>query len=802
MGVLWDKVWRDLWENKGRTLQVVLIIAVGTFAIGMIIGTRQFMITGMEITWRQSSPATIYLWAQPGIDDDALAALGHIDGVTEIEGLLQQSVEWRLSPEDPWRPAGLNARNDYAEQPLARYDLLSGSWPHKKVFGIGQGGDAAFGIREGTPVYLRIDNRESLVTVGSVIYDQNVQPPSFGGNIQFYTTREQFGNLTGSEDFTNILASTGVYEATQANAIADEMQDKLERQRVESGGFAPVIGGGRVADPAKHFFQDPLDGLFFIMGFMAVIALILGLFLVYNTITALINRQINQIGILKAIGATTGKIFLVYLTLVFTYGILALLISIPLSALAARSLGNYLMAAFNAEGAFELAPLAIQAQVVIALAAPLLACLGPLWAGSRITVREAISNYGLRADPTLLDRLLARMRHLPELLALTISNTFRHKQRVILTQITLVLSGLIFMTVMTARDTANYTFGDLLFSILRFDVNLATEEPERIDRLEAIALSQPGVKAVEVWDLENATLRPAGQPEANDDTNALIFGVPLPTNLYGPQMVAGRWLRPDDANTVVLNQKLAADAGVGVGDTITFKIGTDRESDWLVVGLLFDPIITRSAHVARDALDLAQHQRNRASTVWIQAQNADDASVLALARHLRETYTTERVRLRAASLFGKDTSVEIIEGVMAQFAVIITLLATMAVLIGVVGSLALSGVLSLNVLERRREIGVLRAIGASSAAVGGQFIGEGLILGWLSWLIAWPLSIPAGQLMVQGLSAALGSSMVYRYTPTGPLIWLGIITVLAVAASGLPARAASRVSVRESLAYE
>ena len=105
-------------------------------------------------------------------------------------------------------------------------------------------------------------------------------------------------------------------------------------------------------------------------------------------------------------------------------------------------------------------------------------------------------------------------------------------------------------------------------------------------------------------------------------------------------------------------------------------------------------------------------------------------------------------------------------------------------------------------MERRREIGVLRAIGASSRVIAGLFIGEGLILGWLSWLIAWPLSIPAGELMVRGLSAALGSQLVYQYSPTGALIWLGIITVLAAAASGLPARAASRISVRESLAYE
>jgi putative ABC transport system permease protein len=272
------------------------------------------------------------------------------------------------------------------------------------------------------------------------------------------------------------------------------------------------------ADPAKHFFQDPLDGLFFIMGFMAIVALVLGLFLVYNTITALINRQINQIGILKAIGARRRTIFMVYLTIVFAYGVLALLMALPLSALAAAQPGRLPDGSLQCRGRVRVVA---TRHPGAGRDRPRGSCtgfsLGPLWTASRITVREAISNYGLRAEPTLLDRLMARLRYLPELLALTISNTFRHKQRVILTQITLVLSGLIFMTVMTARDSANYTFGELLFSILRFDVNFSTERAERIDRLEDIALSVPGVKAVEVWDLQNATLRLAGTEESNDD---------------------------------------------------------------------------------------------------------------------------------------------------------------------------------------------------------------------------------------------------------------------------------------------
>ncbi len=236
MGVLWDKIWRDLWENKGRTIQVVLIIAVGTFAIGMIIGTRQFMITGMQMAWSLSSPPTIYLWAQPGVDDETLTVLSAIDGVTVVEGLALQGIEWRLSPADPWRPAGLSARKDYEQQALSNYELISGEWPHKKVFGVGQGGDAAFHIHEGDQVYIRVDNRETVVTIGGVIMDQNVQPPSFGGNAQFYTSLEQFGHLTGSENFNRIFASTARFDSDQATAIANEMQNKLERQDVRVGG--------------------------------------------------------------------------------------------------------------------------------------------------------------------------------------------------------------------------------------------------------------------------------------------------------------------------------------------------------------------------------------------------------------------------------------------------------------------------------------------------------------------------------------------------------------------------------------
>jgi putative ABC transport system permease protein len=130
------------------------------------------------------------------------------------------------------------------------------------------------------------------------------------------------------------------------------------------------------------------------------------------------------------------------------------------------------------------------------------------------------------------------------------------------------------------------------------------------------------------------------------------------------------------------------------------------------------------------------------------------------------------------------------------------ILGAMAIIIGLVGGVALSGILSLNVLERRREIGVMRAIGASSAAIAGMFIGEGVLLAWLSWLIAVVLSIPAGYGFTQVLSEVADNDIIFKYTPTGPFYWLIMVTILAVIASWFPAHRAARISVRESLAYQ
>jgi putative ABC transport system permease protein len=127
----------------------------------------------------------------------------------------------------------------------------------------------------------------------------------------------------------------------------------------------------------------------------------------------------------------------------------------------------------------------------------------------------------------------------------------------------------------------------------------------------------------------------------------------------------------------------------------------------------------------------------------------------------------------------------------------------MAVLIAIVGGLGLMGTMSINVLERTREIGVMRAVGASNLDIQSIVIVEGLVVGLISWGISIVLSFPITNVLTFGVGmAVLTSPMPAVYGLSGIIVWLLVTVVLATIASALPARRASRLTVRDTLAYE
>ncbi|MCG3211905.1 MAG: hypothetical protein FOGNACKC_05551 [Anaerolineae bacterium] len=796
-GVLRKKIRSDLFDNLSRTIQVIIIIAIGSVAVGTILGSLELIQRDISTNWLQNNPASIGLaLGDKGIDQDMVDTIGKFKEVDQAEAQLQKGIKWRRSASEAWRPGLLYARDDYEAMKLFTLSLEEGDWPRNKIMTVNRG----YGLKSGDRLILSINDKERVVDIGGVTWYLNFPPPNFGGDPIFFTTKEHFAELTGENNFTYFTASVpGTYRENTSATAALRIEDRIEGDDVEV--YPGTNEGTKVIDPGKHPAQDPVNGIFLILQIMAFAALILGLFLVYNTITAIISQQVPQIGVLKAIGATRGQILLLYYTMVFIYGLLAVFVSIPLGALAAHGMRVWLVEFMEMNpGPFDFSAQAIFTQIAICIFAPLLIATLPIFRGAGITVREAISSYGLTGGGGLIDRLMAKLSFLPRMTSMAVSNTFRNKTRLFMTELTLVGAGILFMAVLSTQSSIRYTFGPILFDTLRADILLSFDEAERFSEVERVARrAAPNVAEVEMWAEVSGEIRPAGQPEAFDDRNVTITGMPVPSAIYGPQLRAGRWLNSDDTFALVMHQKEAAEIGVGVNDWVTFDIPTKQKINWQVVGLVNDPIDSKIIIAPREALLIANRQVGEGRRLYVKTAGTTPEQAVQVAKMLRQEFEQRGLGVTASEA---DTLELLARQAISNFNIIIYLLLMMAIIIAVVGGIALSGVLSINVMERRVEIGILRSIGASNNAIATLFITEGILMGWLSWLIAVPISIPFGQGLNAGVGLAVDAEMAFDYSVASVWIWFLIITVLGIVASWFPARAAIGVSVRESLSYE
>jgi putative ABC transport system permease protein len=149
-----------------------------------------------------------------------------------------------------------------------------------------------------------------------------------------------------------------------------------------------------------------------------------------------------------------------------------------------------------------------------------------------------------------------------------------------------------------------------------------------------------------------------------------------------------------------------------------------------------------------------------------------------------------------------QTEAEIRQSAWNQFSIVTSMLLTLAIIVAVVGGIGLMGALSISVVERTKEIGVLRAVGARSGTIMSMFVMEGVLEGLLSWLIALPISLVISPFMSNAMGQAIFSmNLDYQYSYQAVVIWLVIVLIISTLASILPARNAIRISVRASLAY-
>jgi putative ABC transport system permease protein len=131
----------------------------------------------------------------------------------------------------------------------------------------------------------------------------------------------------------------------------------------------------------------------------------------------------------------------------------------------------------------------------------------------------------------------------------------------------------------------------------------------------------------------------------------------------------------------------------------------------------------------------------------------------------------------------------------------VRMLIAAAVLLGLIGGLGLASMMTVNVLERTREIGIMKAVGALPSTILKIVVGEAVVVAVLSWLAALIVALPLTGAIGQFAAGMFGSPLPFAISVTGASLWLAILVALALVASAAPARRASTSIVREALAY-
>jgi len=800
--VIWDKVWTDLWSNKVRTMLAVLSIAAGVFAIGAVFGMVDQLLSGMDTAHQSVFPSHLNMYLTDEIDRDMADALADIDGVEDVELLNSVTVRYKVNPEDEWQRAQMIVRDDYGGQKYDVVQLTEGEWPAKDYIAIERLSSQHFGIDMGDSVIFELEGTDRSMQVTGKIRHPFVPPPQFGGDANFFTSAEGLERFGFEEDkYSQLLARVEPYSLEYTKDVASEIKDRLAKENVS-------VAVTFYQDPEKHWGRLFVEGISLVMQVLAVVSLFTSVILVLNTLTALITQQTNQIGIIKAIGGSTTTILKTYMAEVLAYGLLALLVSLPLGVTVAFGITQWFLNLFNIDyETFQFSNRALIYQGIAAVAAPLVAALWPVLQGAAITVREAIASYGLGSGgfgSGWFDRAVEKIGSalLPSHYALALSNTFRRKGRLALTQLVLIAAGTMFLIIMNLSASLTWTL-ESEFARRTYDIQINFEDQERIDQAVALAQSVAGVEDAQGWFSQPATILREGQRTSEAGLGAYIEGVPV-DSMYTPLVVKGRWLEPGDENrrVIVMNKETADDNGIKVGDVVTLDLGTLGEDDWQVIGLyqvIFGgSFSTESFYAPQEAVFRATKKYNQAGTLFVRTQFHSTEYVAAVSNQLKDLY-----KARHMDVFYTQTTYEDRRNAGSQFGITINMLLALAVIVALVGGIGLMGSLSISVVERTREIGVMRAVGAVSRRLMSMFVMEGILQGLLSWALAVPLSLIISQPMANALGQTMfEANLDFAYDFGAIFVWLAMVLIISIVASVLPARNATVISVRESLAYE
>ena len=788
----WLKLLRDLKTEKERIVLMLAAITVSLLAVGAVLGGYGVLTREIATNYLGTHPASATLELPAGVDAAALALARRHPAIQDAEA--RDVVLARAYVERDWRPLLLFVIDDFDALRFNTFKPLQGEWPPAtgnmliehtatSMLNAGIGGRVLVKTAHGTA---------AEVAVSGMVHDPGLAPA--------WQEREGYGYVTRAT-----LAALG--EAPQLHELRIGLRDplagskeieavaaELAHQLAQQGHAVHEI---RIPPPRQHPHQRQMTTMLVLMLSFSLLALILSGVLVASSLSSMLARQVREIGVMKTIGAQGGQIITIYAVLVALIGVLAVALAIPAGYAGAQVLAKSIANLLNftiTDGTVPSWVFAVQAAAGILV--PLLVASFPIRRASRMSVREAIDQFGASTDS-----VRSRAAKLPW----PVRNALRRPKRLLLTLLLLAAGGAMFMTALNVSASWQRTIAKV-YETRHYDVEVRFHEPQAVQVARRV-LDVPGVTAAEAWGYSPAAFGKPGQVDVvrtypdRGHASFAVMAPPAATKLVNFPLRAGRWLLPDDIDAVVLNHTAAAQAHQPqVGERINLSID-GKISSWRIAGIVEEIGAAGVAYVTDQAFarvtTTPAGAPGQARMLRVATNAGSPQARVDVIRAIEQRLIEDGVGVETATPLA-----ELRNAMADHIAILINALMAMAAVMATVGALGLSAAMGVSVLERTREFGIMKTIGATPKRIIRLVIGESVFIAALSWIAAFVLALPITAL-IDTLVGNLGfvAPLPFIIAPAGLLAWLILLGVVSLAATLIPARRASAVSVAQALAH-
>ncbi len=780
-----SKILADVSSNRLRSGLAIVSLAIGTTAVGAMALGAITLDASFEDSLLAANPASAVLATGP-FDEQLLGEVAGHPAVAEAEGRRFHRTQ-ATGPDGSAVGIELVGMPDLADHEIARIAPEEGTWPPgpgEIVLERASIGELGAAVDERLAV--EIPGREPLsLQVSGTAFDVAEIAPMLGGAVRGYVTMETMAELTGSDhlDALYLRAATDPHDGDRATAMTAAVRDDV------LGPAGVTVAGNLIRDPGTHPAGSTMTFIVRAMQVLSVFALVIALGLVLTTVTALLAQQRKQLGMMKAVGATTRQLTFQYLASVGLLSLVALAVAIPASLLGGRAVAGAVAWLANIEPVPVGVPLRIiLLEVGTAVVLPVAMVVVVVRRACAATVRETLTDRGLTAS-TRVRRSVSRLSR-PTLLA--VRNALGNRVRLGLTVLTVALCGAVLVGVSSTGGSL-FRLADEVAGYTGYDVEIALTGPVPLTQARAV-LDAPEVASVEGWWHKDGFLLRA---DGTEHDGISITGAPRDTSTLEATLLEGRWFVAEDRRPVVVNADLVAEEpALEVGDDVVLAVDGHR-SPFTIVGISTSTTRGPVAYLPADDLATLLEEPGQANLLAVQLVDAADQAAVA-------GRLGDQARAAGWGVGEVRTNAEIRADLEGIITIAIALLLLVGAILAVVAVVGVAGTMTLGVFEQTREIGVLRTLGATTRTVRCLLLLQGLTVVGVGGVIGIALSLPVTWLLVGSIESTVLSpaELPTSFSWLAAAIW--IPTALAIGAFGAtqPARMAARLTVRDTLAYE